>query len=202
MRFSYTRRSGQLPTRPFVISKENGIIFPMPFRVSVYGNTFIILFTKCPFNSHSYRKSLCDIHRITSSSGSAVHPHWLNERWFWMLIPSSPRRWYFSSQLANGSQYVVLQLAIHPVSRAKRFFLSYQPCRLVRSISQSWHSSFIHLVGRICGHVQRFNSVLIHFDDLGRVVHFSCFFLFIRFSFLFQSLWRSNEVDSLVGPYL
>jgi len=29
------------------------------------------------------------------------------------------------------------------------------PARIARSLSQAWHSSFIHLVGRIWGHVQR-----------------------------------------------
>ena len=109
------------------------------------------LFTKCPQFLEYHKSTLCDIHCITSSLVACIPLAQcevvlnailtlLVDNASVLIWPMGHNMWYFR----------------HSPCIMKGFpFLS---ARLVQSISQAWHSSFIHLVGHIWGYVQRLGA--------------------------------------------
>ena len=143
-------RSGQLPTRRLLFRRKMASSSQCRFGCQS-AETVHHLFIKCPQFSEYRRSTLSDIHRITSSLVACIPlaqrevvlnaiPTLLVDDASLLIWPMGYNTWYFG----------------HSPCISKGFpFLS---ARLVQSISQAWHSSFIHLVGRIWGHVQRLGA--------------------------------------------
>jgi len=139
-------RLGQLPTCHLLFRR--GMASSSQCRFGCYhAETVHHLFILCP-QFEGYRQStILDIQRITLGlveSISLAHRDMLMQTIPTILAEESILTW---SMGFNTWYYG------HSPDIAKDFpFLS---IRLVHSLSKSWHTSFIHLAGRIWGHVQR-----------------------------------------------
>src|SRR5258708_4450480 len=74
------------------------------------------------------------------------------------------------------------------------------PARIVQSLSQAWHSSFIQLMGHIWGHVQRFGSfhideMLFRFHQPNPFLFFLLISFFHFFSFFSSFLWSKRLIN-------
>ena len=204
-------RSGQLPTQCLLFLR--GMAPSSWCRFGCYCTEtphHLYLFIKCPWFTEYHQSTLCDIHWVTSGlveSIPSVQCEMVLSAISTLLVDDNS---HFTWPLGHNMWYYG-----HSPYITKGF--PFLPDRIVQSLSQAWHSCFIHLVGRIWGHVQRcgtFSWRYLCFSPFFFLAVFCfccCFristlfllvfrvslfvsFFFPLFSFLFFD-WRSNEVD-------
>ncbi len=140
-------RSGQLPTRRLLFLRGMAPSSRCRFRCHC-AETSHHLFVKCPRFTEYRQSTLRDIHRVSSGLVeciSSVQCEMVLNAISTLLVddnshftwPMGHNMWYY-----GHSPYI-----------SKGF--PFLPAKTVRSLSQAWHSCFIHLVGRIWGQIQR-----------------------------------------------